>query len=694
MRWMKIRASIRWKFMIIMVVVLLLSTAIGTLVIVNNQRATLRRGLVEEGNSLAAFIAKLSWEPIITGDTTPLDGYVADINRQPSVLYAVVQDVNDGYLTSPSVSVNLSSPGAEAVLGGLPKDSGLKDQIEALREKLPTTVVSQPIVMGEKKLGRITLGMSELDLRAQTAKTAVFVVMVNLVVALLLGLVIYVATQRIIIKPLGTMVVVSAAIAEGDLRRTVKVTSSDEVGVMGSAVNNMVSSLRGMIAGSTDAFGSVSVISEDLAGITRQVSGGSETQQVSIESASRAVEEMNQLIQEVNRSVDKLFTGAESSSSSATEMAASVGQVAGSAESMAALAESVSSAIVEMSATIQQVNRNIADLLLQVEQSSAATARIENSVQQIEKSADAALQVSEKVAASIAGEARDSVNRTVEGFTRIQTMVKDATKTMEILNTRAQAIGNIVVLIDEISDQTNLLALNASILAAQAGEKGRGFAVVAEEIRGLAMRTTGSTKEIDTQIRGVQEESKKAVAVMKDGSSMVTEGVSLVQSLSVLLERINESSARASEASRAIAGATREQVRETSRISTGMNQAADKAREITQATKEQATTSTQIVQLVTQMRDQAEQVRRSTVEQAGGTRALADASRLSREMAQGILKATQEEVVKNRAIVAAIGKVSDVARQNAAVVQHLEGCIATLSAQSEKLKVEIGKFSV
>ena len=105
-------------------------------------------------------------------------------------------------------------------------------------------------------------------------------------------------------------------------------------------------------------------------------------------------------------------------------------------------------------------------------------------------------------------------NRQIETLSRrMETLSHEAVSTagaVDGLEKRAQEIGGIVSMIEDISEQTNLLALNAAIEAARAGDAGRGFAVVADEVRALSQRTAKATAEISRLINVVQDEVNEA----------------------------------------------------------------------------------------------------------------------------------------------------------------------------------------
>ena len=121
------------------------------------------------------------------------------------------------------------------------------------------------------------------------------------------------------------------------------------------------------------------------------------------------------------------------------------------------------------------------------------------------------------------------MDKATEGLNRTSHAIQASAEIIDVLGRRADDIGKIIEVIDDLAEQTNLLALNAAIEAARAGEHGLGFAVVAEEVRKLAEKSTQSTKEISELIQGIQKEAREAVENMDKSTSMVQEGLAAQQ---------------------------------------------------------------------------------------------------------------------------------------------------------------------
>lgn len=107
------------------------------------------------------------------------------------------------------------------------------------------------------------------------------------------------------------------------------------------------------------------------------------------------------------------------------------------------------------------------------------------------------------------------VEESLDFIKSISLGINDTSKVIGELDSQSQSISSVCDAIREIADQTNLLSLNAAIEAARAGEAGRGFAVVADEVRNLAIRTQELTKQINSSIGGLKNESANAVKVME-----------------------------------------------------------------------------------------------------------------------------------------------------------------------------------
>ncbi|MFO1136484.1 MAG: methyl-accepting chemotaxis protein [Rhodoblastus sp.] len=175
---------------------------------------------------------------------------------------------------------------------------------------------------------------------------------------------------------------------------------------------------------------------------------------------------------------------------------------------------------------------------------------------------------------------------------RARQHVQDASATTTVtagaiggLAEKANAIGEIVGLIQAIAAQTNLLALNATIEAARAGGAGRGFAVVAQEVKALAGQTAHATERIAEHVAAIQEATSTSVEAIGAITATMKDAESFTASIAVAVEQqaaaTNEIARSVSEAARGAESAATNMkqlkmtVGETDQSAAQVHQAAD-----------------------------------------------------------------------------------------------------------------------
>jgi methyl-accepting chemotaxis protein len=263
-----------------------------------------------------------------------------------------------------------------------------------------------------------------------------------------------------------------------------------------------------------------------------------------------------------------------------------IAQVQGSSTELNSAASQQASGAREQASATTEISTTVKELL-------STSRQIATSAQQVARVAD-----------DTAGAARmgnDTVQRAQEAIDAVSRQVDTIVNHMLELGKRSQEIGGILDIINELAEQTNILAINATIESAGAGEHGKRFAVVAEEVRKLADRVGGATKDIRVLIDEIRAASNTTVMATEDGSKAVQSSAKQFGDVAGSFRRIAELVRSNLDVAREIEMSTQQQTTAVEQVNTAIQEVAETARQAETSSTQTLQTANQLAQLSRQL---------------------------------------------------------------------------------------------
>ncbi len=432
---------------------------------------------------------------------------------------------------------------------------------------------------------RVSYSIAELD---NTVEQDIWIGVSANVALMALGLIVASMVLRgWITRPLENLMDVVSKRAKGDLGARCVVTSSDEIGRLSNAFNDMADmananderehaatqDLRNKVdillevvnkAAKGDLTGKIAFSGNDAVG---ELGAGLQVMidnlRFSIEEKRISMEELKQKISSILAVVSKAAEGdltgriVVSGDDAIGQLAMAVQLMTDNLNLLVSQVQrsgiQVTSSSTEIAATLRQQEATMTEQAATVSEVVATATEISLTTKELVNTMDAVSRVSESTenSASDGQAALEKMEDTMRHM--VDASVSIAAK-LEVLSEKANNINTVVTTISKVADQTNLLSLNAAIEAEKAGEYGLGFSVVATEIRRLADQTAVATWDIEQMIKEMQsavtagvmsvdkfsEEVRRSVDDVRQVSSQLTHIIAQVRELTPRFESVNE----------------------------------------------------------------------------------------------------------------------------------------------------------
>jgi len=355
---------------------------------------------------------------------------------------------------------------------------------------------------------------------AAESQTKTFV-LICIFVSLAIGICTAVLLVRSITGSIARMLAVIQQIADNNLAvDDLKITSEDEIGKAGIALNTMKNNLREMMQSIAGTAGHVASASEELSSTSQQISANAEETSAQANTVSAA---SNQ----VNKNLQTVATGTEEMSASIKEIAKNAHESAKVATAAVSVADNTSQIVNKLGASSSEIGQvikvitsiaqqtNLLALNATIEAARAGEAGkgfavVANEVKELAKqTASATEEIGHKIAAIQA-----DTKGAISAISEISEIIKQVN---DIANTIASAV-------EEQNATTNEMARNVS-------EAAKGSSEIAQNITGVAQAAqstsqgTGDTLNAAKELANMATQLSQLVSRFKLANDTVQTGL-------------------------------------------------------------------------------------------------------------------------------------------------------------------------